>query len=120
MALSYQSVPLRTAMVDVISSALDGGNIQFWDASKELGTCTFSSDAFAAASNGSITANSIGNESSANAGTVTQAKFYNSSNVLQFTALAGEAETNDMQFNRATLEDEDLISVTSLTYTAPS
>lgn len=121
MALSYQSTTLRNQMVSVVADALNGGKIEFQDATDQvLGTCTFDADAFAQPSAGSVTANTIGNEDSANPGTVTKAVFYNQGGDPQFTADAGDGDGVDMQFNRAALNDGDLISVTSLTYAAPS
>lgn len=120
MALSYTNVTLRNSMVDVIKEALAGGKIVFKTSDgTELGTCTFANPAFDAAVGGTITARPITDETSAVAGTLAKAEFQNSSGVVLFSGTAGADPSNDVTFNKAEIEAGDIISVSSMTYSAP-
>ncbi|MCF1457181.1 MAG: hypothetical protein LPH21_06335 [Shewanella sp.] len=120
MALQYSNTTLRNNMANVIGNALNGGEIRIKTAGGTvLATLGFSADAFSAASGGTTTANSISQEDNATAGTVSTAEFYDSSNNLLFTATAGGVGS-DVVFNKTALDAGDVVTINTMTYSAPN
>lgn len=121
MALSYLNTTLRNNMVEVISDALNSGKIVFKAADGTvLATCTFAADAFGVAVSGVITANAIQDESSAVAGVLSKVEFQDSTGQVLIEGTAGNTVDDDVFFSKPDLAAGDIVSIASMTYTAPS
>ena len=118
-------------MADTLGDALDSGTIKFYtatiptDADTALGaqtllaTLTFNAAAFAAASNGVLTAAAITDDSSADAsGTATWARIATSGATTKMDVTVGTSG-EDINFNSNVFAAGAAISITSLTITVP-
>lgn len=122
---------VASAMADVIGDSLDSGTIKIYtgtiptDADTALGaqtllaTLTFNAAAFAAASNGVITAGAITSDTSADAtGTAAWARIATSGAVTKMDVTVGTSG-DDINFNSVAFQVGATISITAMTITMP-
>jgi len=129
------STAARNAAVNGITALLNSGRIEIrtgapptnvGDASSGtlLGTLTFGSTAFASASNGTASANTIGSDTSADAsGAAGYFRCYadgGGDTAAIFQGTAGEAaDTPDMVFDNKNIVQGGVIAISSMTLTVP-
>lgn len=109
------------AVVDSIDDGAGAGTLIFQTSGDvECATCTFSDPAFGAASAGTATASAITDDTSATGGTV--AKFIIEDSDSAAKGFAGNVLTSggDINLSSLTVGAGDTVSISSLTYTAPS
>ena len=130
MALGF-STTLRNNMLDEITALIDAGagagKIRIYDGTRPatggtattlLAELTFSVTSFPAASSGAMTANSITDDSSANAtGTATWFRIVDDSNTFIFDGDVGTSGS-DMNLNSTSISTGQVVSVTSFVLTA--
>lgn len=119
----------RNAACDAIVDLLDGGagdatgDIAFsTSAPAILATCNLDDPAFGAASNGVATAGTIAQgtvSGSSNPSTVALALFRNKANTEIFRCAVGTSGS-DINLSSVSVNDDDTIDVTSLTFTVPA
>lgn len=115
---------VRNAMADTVVDLLDGGTgagyLEFQTSGAvEVATCPFSATAFGAASSGTATAATITDDSSATGGTISQFDANDGDDTTIFSGACGTSGS-DINFSSLTIGAGDTVSVTSLTYSAPS
>ena len=113
---------LANYVVDAIDAGAGAGYIQFQTSGNtEVATCAFSDPAFGSASSGTATASAISDDTSATGGTVAKARFFDSNNTevlaCSVTATGGGG---DIEITSTAVGAGDTVSVSSLTYSAPS
>lgn len=128
MALNNYSTAARNAIADGLADQVDTGTT---DASGDiliytaafgtlLAELTFSNPAFGAASSGVVTANSITDDTSANAtGTAAVCRIRDRDNGTVVEGTVGTSGA-DLNLNTVSITSGDTVSITSATITAPS
>lgn len=87
----------------------------------EVATLNFASTAFSTAVAGVATANSITADTNATGGTMAQASFLTSGAVRIMTCtVSSTGGTGDIKFNSVVVSAGQQVSITSLSYTAPT
>ena len=122
----------RSAACDAIVDRLDGGTIPIRtgspptnpgdaDSGTLLGTCTYGTPAFGAASNGVATANAVTSDTSADAsGDAGHFRFKTSGAVTDLQGTAGNAgDAPDMTFDNKAIVAGGTIAISSITVTVP-
>jgi len=112
----------RNAGIEAIGALCNSGTIEFQTSGDvEVATCTFGATAFGSGSTGTITANSITDDSSATGGVIDHAKFFTSgaAEVLEATCTVTSGG-GDFELTSLTIGAGDTVSVTSLTMTLPA
>lgn len=115
---------LETAYRNVLATAagtvFNSGTIELQTSGGvEVATNTFGATAFGSPSTGVITANAIGDDTSATGGTVGKAVFKISGGTVYMTCTVGVSE-NEVQLTNLTIGAGDIVSYTSLTITVPA
>lgn len=124
------STTMVNAEADAVGNALDSGYIRIYDGSQPANANTavgaqtllaelrFGADAFGAASSGTITANAITSDSSANAtGTATWARILASNgSTVWFDGSVGTSDANVI-LNTTSIVSGAVVSCSSLTFT---
>lgn len=82
-------------------------------------TCAFSSTAFAAASGGVATANSITNGTAVAAGTADSFEVRDGDGTVIFSGTVATSGA-DLNISNTSINIDDVVSVSSFTYTAPA
>lgn len=120
----------RSAAADAAADSLNSGTIEFRtgsvptnvgdaDSGTLCATVTFGATAFAAASNGAKTANSITSDTNAAAsGTVTHARLKTSAPAIHSDCTVGTSES-DINFDNNVIVAGGTVAITSLTWTQP-
>lgn len=120
MAASYPTTSVRNGMADHIVDQLDGGTVEFQTSgSVEVATLTFGTPAFGAAASGTAAANAITSDTSATGGTTTKAVL-KSSGATAIVACAVGTSGSDINLSSVVIGAGDTVSLSSLTYSAPS
>lgn len=116
------STAARNAMVNALCALLNNGDIRFETAANnEVATCTFSSTAFGAATNGVATANAITADADATGGTIDHAVLRDSDAQTVITASCTvTGGGGDFELSLLSIGAGDTVSVTSLTITQPA
>ena len=111
---------IANLVVDLIDAGAGAGNLIFQTAADaEVATLPFSDPAFGAADGSAIaTANAITADTTATAGTIEHAKFFDS-NSLEVLECSCGIGTGDIQLSSLTIATNDTVSVSNLTYTVP-
>lgn len=123
MAVTHPST-IRDGIADYVVDSIDTGGagslIFQTSGDAEVATLTFSATAFGAASGGTASANAITSDTSATGGTVAKFKIQNGS--AADAGFAGNVQTSGGDINLSSLSvgAGDTVSMSSLTYTAPS
>jgi hypothetical protein len=138
MAVLHLSTATQNALADTVTAQIDAGaaagTIEIYDGSMPadantapsgqtlLGTLTFNDPSFGAASTGTITANAITADASADAtGTASWGRILDSdSNVIAHFDVTGSGGGGVMELNSTSITAGGEISVTSFTFTMPS
>jgi len=111
-------------VVDLIDAGSAAGKLKFYvsNGGTLLATLTFSDPAFGAASSGTATAASITANTNTGAGTVAWFEVEDSDGnvVFEGDVSSDDAGTGSIQLSSTALGTGDTVSVSSLTYTAPS
>lgn len=116
------STNARNAAVDGITALLDLGTIEFQTVtSQEVATLTYGNPAFAAATGGTATANSITPDTSATGGTISKAivKTAGGVQVMQLTCTV-TGGGGDVTMNSLVIGAGDTVEITSQTFTQPA
>jgi hypothetical protein len=114
---------IANAVCDSIDDGAGAGTLIFQTSGDvEVATCTFSDPAFGAASSGTCTASTITDDTSAAGGTTTKFKIQDSNSADKGFAGSVTATSGggDIELSSTTIGVGDTVSVTSLTYSAPS
>lgn len=127
MALNNLSIAARNAIVDALVDQIDvgsggSGKIRIFTAAfgTLLAELDFSSTAFGAASAGTATANTITDDSSANAtGTAAVCRIIDKNGSTVFEGTVGTSGA-DINFNSVSITTGDRISISSMTVTMPA
>jgi hypothetical protein len=120
MAVTYPTTSVRNGMADHIVDQLDGGTVEFQTSgSSEVATCTFGTPAFGAAASGTATANSITDDSDATGGTTDRAQLKSSGATVICQCSVGTSG-EDINLSSVVIGAGDTVSISSLTYSAPS
>lgn len=122
------STAARNAACNAIVDLLDGGtgaagSISFQTAGgSELAACTMSAPAFGDAANGVATANAISQgtvANSSNPSTIALAVFKNKAGTEVFRCAVGMSGS-DINLSNTSVNNDDTIDITSLTFTQPA
>lgn len=109
-------------VVDLIDAGAGAGTLEFQTSGDvEVATCTFSDPAFGAAASGTATASAITDDSSATGGTV--AKFIiqdSDSNQVMTGTVTVTSGGGDIELTSVVIAATEVVSMSSLTYTAPN
>lgn len=126
MAVTHPS-SMRSLIADQVTAQLDAGSslgqVVLQDTgSTALVICPFSSTAFGAASSGVCTANAITDGTVTVAGTATKGILRSSTeqNTAVLFSVTSTGGGGDMEMSSNVLSTGQTVSVTSMTYTAPS
>ena len=111
---------LADTVVDLVDAGASAGTLEIQTSGDvEVATLTFSDPAFGSAAAGTATANSITDDTNATGGTA--AKFEaNDSDDAQVFLGAVATSGSDINLSSVTIGSGDTVSITSLTYSAPS
>ena len=110
----------RNGIADYVVDQLDSGTIEIQTSGDaEVATLTFGATAFGAAASGVATANAITDDSSATGGTAAKAQLKNSSGTASVNCAVGTSGS-DINLSSVAIGAGDTVSISSLTYTAPS
>jgi len=118
-------VPVRNAIADLVCGQINEGTppgkLAFQTSGDvAVATLTFATTAFAAANNGTATANAIAPDTNALGGTIAKARLRNAAGIdkviCSVTAVGGGG---DIQLNSVVISAGQQVSMTSLTYSAP-
>lgn len=82
-------------------------------------TCAFSSTAFASATGGVATANAISNGTAGASGTADSFEVRDGDGTVIFSGTVGTSGA-DLNITNTSINTSDVVSVTSMTYTAPA
>lgn len=109
-------------VVDQLDEGTPPGTLVFQTSGDvEVATLTFSNPAFGASSSGTATAGAITSDASATGGTIAKARLKNQAGtdkiICSVTASGGGG---DIELNSVIVSAGQQVSITSLTYTAPS
>jgi len=107
-------------MADHIVDQLDGGDLEFQTSGGvEVATLTFGTPAFGAGASGTATANAITSDTSATGGTTARAQLKTSGGTA-VVQCAVATSASDINLSSVVIGAGDTVSVSSLTYSAPS
>lgn len=125
MAVTHPTA-VRNAIADLVVDRVDAGagagTLEFQTSGDvEVATLTFSDPAFGNAASGTATANSITDDTNATGGTIAKARLKDSDTTevcaCSVTATGGGG---DIELSSVVISAAQTVSVTSLTYSAPS
>lgn len=126
MAVTHPS-SMRTLIADTVTAQADVGStfarLELQTATTTTGAIlTFDSSAFQAASSGVATANTITDDTNAIGGTVTQGVIYSSTqnNEVLSCSVTSTGGGGDIELSSNVISSGQTVSITALTYTAPS
>lgn len=116
------SVASQNAACDAVVSQLNAGTIELQDATNVVvATLTLANPAFAAAANGTASANAIGADTNTGAGTVDKAVFKDSVGTEIFrVSVSDTAGTGDIKFPNPTFAAGEKAEITSYDHTQPA
>jgi len=108
------------AVVDLVDAGAGAGTIQFQTSGQvEVATLTYSDPAYGSAAAGTATANSITSDTNATGGTVAESHHYDSDSTEVFATAVGTSGS-DINLSSLSVGSGDTVSMSSLTYSAPS
>lgn len=115
---------VRNAVADLVVDRIDAGSgagtIQFQTSGDvEVATLTYSDPAYGSAAAGTATANSITSDTNATGGTVAKSRHYDSDATEVFATAVGTSGS-DINLSSLSVGSGDTVSMSSLTYSAPS
>jgi len=115
------STAMKNSALDTVFNNANSGFVRFYNSSNTLiASCAMGSTAFAAASDGSKTANAITKESNTSAGTVSYANVQNSSSTVLATLTVGLAGSGaDVILTGLTFASGEELSIASLVVSMP-
>lgn len=120
MAVTHPTASVRNGLADHIVDQLDGGTLEFQTSGgTEVATLTFGTPAFGAAATGTATANAITSDTSATGGTVARAQLKSSGATVIVQCDVGTSGS-DINLSSLSVGAGDTVSVSALTYSAPS
>jgi hypothetical protein len=125
MAVTHATA-MRNAIADLVKTRIDAGAgnglLVFQTAGAvAVATLTFSKPSFGAASGGVITAAAITPDTGAVGGTITQARFRDSTGADQVVcSVTNTGGGGDIQLSSTVISAGQTVSLSSLTYTAPA
>lgn len=128
MAINNIATGVRNSMCDALVDAIDAGttdaagDFQIYTAAfgTLLAELAFSNPAFGAAATGTATANSITDDSSANAtGTAAVCRIRDRDNATVFEGTVGTTGA-DLNLNTTSITSGDTVSISSMTVTMPA
>ena len=112
---------IADAVVDSIDDGAGAGTLIFKTSGDvEVATLTFSDPAFGASSSGTATASAITSDTSATGGIVAKFTIEDSNAAEKGFAGAVSTSGSDINLSSLTVGAGDTVSISSLTYTAPS
>ncbi len=122
MAVTHDSCTRNDIAVAVTSLLGAAGYLELQTGGAvEVATLTFSNPAFAAPALGVSSANAITADVNATGGTMTVAAFYSSAaNRIMTCSVSTTGGTGDIKFNSITVLAAQQVTITSLSYTAPT
>ena len=109
-------------VVDLIDAGSGAGYLEFQTSGDtEVATLPFSDPAFGAASSGTATASAISSDTSATGGTIAKARAYDSDDTEVFAcSVTATSGGGDIELSSVVISAGQTVSVSSLTYSAPS
>lgn len=111
---------IADAVVDLLDAGAGAGTIEFQTSGDvEVATLTYSDPAFGNAAAGTATANSITSDTNATGGTVAQSQHLDSDDNEVFSTAVGTSGS-DINLSSLSVGSGDTVSMSSLTYSAPS
>lgn len=111
---------IADTVVDLVDAGAGAGTIQFQTSGQvEVATLTYSDPAYGSAAAGTATANSITSDTNATGGTVAESHHYDS-NATEVFATAVGTSGSDINLSSLAVGSGDTVSMSSLTYSAPS
>lgn len=111
---------IADAVVDLLDAGAGAGTIEFQTSGDvEVATLTYSDPAFGNAAAGTATANSITSDTNATGGTVAQSLHQDSNSNEVFSTAVGTSGS-DINLSSLSVGSGDTVSMSSLTYSAPS
>ena len=130
MAVTHETAVRNTiadAVVDLIDTGTASPNLGYIEfqtsGDVEVATLTFANPAFGAAASGTATANAITSDTNATGGTVAKFAVYDSDGTKLFggsvTATSASPQ-GDITLSSVSVGASDTVSMSSLTYSAPS
>lgn len=108
------------AVVDLLDAGAGAGTIEFQTSGDvEVATLTYSDPAYGNAATGTATANSITSDTNATGGTVAKSQHLDSDSNEVFSTAVGTSGS-DINLSSLSVGSGDTVSMSSLTYSAPS
>lgn len=115
---------IADTVVDQIDAGGSAGSLVFYTSNggTALATLTFSATAFAAANNGTASADTITSNTNSGSGTVAWFEVLdsNGNTIFEGDVTSDDVGTGSIQLSSVALGTGDTVSVSSLTYTAPN
>lgn len=115
---------IADTVVDQIDAGGSAGSLVFYTSNggSALATLTFSATAFAAANNGTASADTITSNTNSGSGTVAWFEVLdsNGNTIFEGDVTSDDVGTGSIQLSSVALGTGDTVSVSSLTYTAPN
>jgi hypothetical protein len=125
MAVTHPTA-VRNAIADLVVDRIDAGaaagTLEFQTSGNaEVATLPFGDPAFGAAANGTATANAITSDTNATGGTIAKARAKDSDGTEVFAcSVTNTGGGGDIELNSVVVSAGQQVSITSLTYTAPT
>jgi hypothetical protein len=112
----------RNAAIDPVGVLCDGGDIQFrTSGDNEVATCDFSATAFGDPASGTITANTISDDTTAVGGTIAKAVLRKSdTTVIATLSVTATGGGGDIEVTSLVVAAGEKFSVSSVTLTQPA
>lgn len=113
---------ISDTVLALINAGTPPGHLEFQDSGTTVvSTLTFSNTSFAASSSGTATANSITSDTNAVGGTIAKALFKNAAGTEIFRcSVTATGGGGDITLSSVVISAGQTVSVTSLTYSAPT
>lgn len=116
---------VRNAIADLVVDSLDGGSpgklVFRTSGDVAVATLTFSNPAFGSASSGTATASAITSDTNAVGGTIAKATLENSAGTVKVNcSVTATGGGGDIQLSSVVVSAGQTVSMSSLTYSAPS
>jgi hypothetical protein len=130
MAVTHETAVRNTiadAVVDLVDTGTASPNLGYIEfqtsGDVEVATLTFANPAFGAAASGTATANAITSDTNATGGTVAKFAVYDSDGTKLFSGsvtATSASPQGDITLSSVSVGASDTVSMSSLTYSAPS
>jgi len=127
MALTH-TTPTRNAIADAVVDRCDSGStdangdmVIMTSGDVEVATLALSNPAFGAAASGVATGNAVSDDTSATGGTAAKVKLQDRDNTEVFQgSVTATSGGGDLELSSVSIGAGDTVSVSSMTYTAPT